>query len=85
MSTRDCSDVAVHIHLRAETKTAEHRSALTPTTTAALLKEGHPITNFRLMKVSKSASNAVTNGSLTMRNLERMIHESEVNLVSAQK
>jgi len=32
---------AVHIHLRAETKPAEHRSALTPTTTAALLKAGH--------------------------------------------
>ena len=30
----------MHIHLRAETKPAEHRSALTPTTTAALLKAG---------------------------------------------
>jgi NAD/NADP transhydrogenase alpha subunit len=33
----------VHLHLRAETKTAEHRSALTPTTTAALLKAGSRI------------------------------------------
>jgi hypothetical protein len=31
---------AVHIHLRAETKPAKHRSALTPTTTAVLLKAG---------------------------------------------
>lgn len=35
--------IAVHLHLRAETKTAEHRSALTPTTTAALLKAGSTI------------------------------------------
>ena len=33
---------AVHIHLRAETKPAEHRSALTPTTTAALIEAGTP-------------------------------------------
>jgi hypothetical protein len=35
--------VAIHIHLRAETKLAEHRSALTPTTTAALLKAGFKV------------------------------------------
>ena len=35
--------LAVHIHLRAETKPAEHRSALTPTTTAALLKAGFKV------------------------------------------
>ena len=34
------TQLAVCIHLRAETKPAEHRSALTPTTTAALLKAG---------------------------------------------
>jgi len=39
------ASAAVHIHLRAETKPAEHRSALTPTTAATLLKAGtqHPL------------------------------------------
>jgi len=31
------------LHLRAEDKPVEHRSALTPTTASALLKAGYPV------------------------------------------
>lgn len=65
--------LAVHIHLRAETKTAEHRSALTPTTTAALLKAGNSHqAKAKEVQASKSPLNAVTKESLTTLNSERM-------------
>jgi len=63
----------VHLHLRAETKPAEHRSALTPTTTAALLKAGLPKSTltFTDEQVSKFPSKNAINESLTTQNSAR--------------